>query len=431
MEDSRARVIIVGAGPVGLYMAHALQKASIDFVILEQHSTPLSLAGQVLFIWPQTVRLFDQIGLMGPLQEAAIELHKKKRICGTDGRVMTCSNFWDNMRENHGYPFLPVLRSDVVRILYENLEGSDTRIITNAQVVDIEIHDSSVDVKLKDGTIVNGSFVIGADGVHSHTRRLMQKVERQSTKLSAQDVMIPSFYGIFGQASNLDLQIEPEVLLESRGAGTVIQCIATKANVHFVSLTPRPQDELRHNTKYTKEAMETYATSISDVKICPGVTFADMWKRADKTRAVMVNQEEGFLDSWFHDRIVLVGNAVHKTTSVNGLGMNCGVHSAAALANEIRNLEDSSTAQLRDAFARYQQNREAECRVIWSQGYKTIREVTKRSWINWAWDTYVLPWVDIESFAKGILVSLLLIRHGQILSYVPFDSKQGRISWTR
>lgn len=105
MGDSPFRVIIVGAGPVGLYMAHALQKAAIDFVILEQHSTPLSSAGQVLFIWPQTVRLFDQVGLMGPLQEAALKLHKKKRTSGITGRVLTSSNFWDNMREKYVTPW--------------------------------------------------------------------------------------------------------------------------------------------------------------------------------------------------------------------------------------------------------------------------------------------------------------------------------------
>lgn len=321
-----------------------------------------------------------------------------------------------------------------MRILYEHIEGRDTCIIANAQVVDIETHDSSVHVKLEDGTIIKGSVVIGADGVHSQTRTFVQKRsdQKSAAALSDANVMSSHFYGVFGQASNADLQVEREVLFESRGAGTVIQCVATKDNVHFVSLTPKPQHVSPHDTtRYTKEAMETYATSISDVAVCPGITFGNIWKHADKTTTVMVSQEEGFLNRWSSDRIVLVGDAVHKMTSVNGLGMNCGIHSAAALANEIQKLEDHSTAQLGMAFARYQRVRETECRVIWSQGYKTIREVTKKSWINRIWDTYVLPWIDIESFAKGILVSVLLIRYGQILSYVPFDRKQGRVPWAQ
>lgn len=98
------RVIIVGAGPVGLYMAHALQRAGIDFVVLEKRSTVLDTAGQVLFVWPQTVRLFDQIGLLQPMEEAAMRLNSKRRICGNTGQVLTDSEFWKHMYEKYVSP---------------------------------------------------------------------------------------------------------------------------------------------------------------------------------------------------------------------------------------------------------------------------------------------------------------------------------------
>lgn len=99
MDNIEDRVIIVGAGPIGLYMANAMQSARIDFVILEQRDTVLDPSGQLLFVWPQSVRLFDQIGLLEKLQEAAFEVHQKKRTYGVDGRVMTISKFWGFMRE--------------------------------------------------------------------------------------------------------------------------------------------------------------------------------------------------------------------------------------------------------------------------------------------------------------------------------------------
>ncbi|RYP63552.1 hypothetical protein DL771_009214 [Monosporascus sp. 5C6A] len=63
MSTGKFRVIIVGAGPVGLYMAHAMQQANIEFVILEQQKSVLAQSGQILFVWPHTVRLFEQIGV--------------------------------------------------------------------------------------------------------------------------------------------------------------------------------------------------------------------------------------------------------------------------------------------------------------------------------------------------------------------------------
>jgi FAD dependent monooxygenase len=42
------RVIVVGAGVVGLSLSHALQLANIDHVVLEKHSQVVSLHGAAL-----------------------------------------------------------------------------------------------------------------------------------------------------------------------------------------------------------------------------------------------------------------------------------------------------------------------------------------------------------------------------------------------
>lgn len=99
MANDRFRVIIVGAGPVGLYMAHAMQRAGIDFVVLEQQPSVLNKSGQLLFTWPQTVRLLDQIGLYADLQKVALAIHKKKRVYGKDGHVTSTNHFWDSMED--------------------------------------------------------------------------------------------------------------------------------------------------------------------------------------------------------------------------------------------------------------------------------------------------------------------------------------------
>ena len=98
MDCTKFRVIIVGSGPVGLYLDHAMERASINYVVLEQHSTVLNLSGQLLFTWPHTVRLLDQLGLYEDAKEFAIPLHYKKRIYGHDGHVTSTNRFWDYVR---------------------------------------------------------------------------------------------------------------------------------------------------------------------------------------------------------------------------------------------------------------------------------------------------------------------------------------------
>lgn len=99
MASPKFRVIIVGGGPVGLYLANALAATNIDFIVLEQQPTVLNYSGALIFTWPQSVRLLDQIGVYEAANKAAYPMHAKKRVFGRDGSVMTTSHFWGLMRE--------------------------------------------------------------------------------------------------------------------------------------------------------------------------------------------------------------------------------------------------------------------------------------------------------------------------------------------
>ena len=62
--DKPFRVIIIGAGPAGLYLAAALARANIDFVVLERYHTILTHAGAGTVLWPYSSRLMSQLGLL-------------------------------------------------------------------------------------------------------------------------------------------------------------------------------------------------------------------------------------------------------------------------------------------------------------------------------------------------------------------------------
>jgi 2-polyprenyl-6-methoxyphenol hydroxylase-like FAD-dependent oxidoreductase len=58
------KVIVVGAGPVGLVLAHALEASGIDYVLVEQRRQVPPDPAYGLFIWPQIMRIFHQLGLL-------------------------------------------------------------------------------------------------------------------------------------------------------------------------------------------------------------------------------------------------------------------------------------------------------------------------------------------------------------------------------
>lgn len=322
---------------------------------------------------------------------------------------------------------MPLLRSEIVKILYEALPDKDSKVVTSAEVVDIKTSGSEVHVHLRDGTIQTGSIVVGADGVHSKTRTIMNE--------GGESPMSTTFHGLLGRAPNSAVGLGENVFFESRGGLAAVQCSAVKDTVFFATLRPVPGTPLRDRHRYTREEMEEHAASLGDVWVAPGLQFRDIWAAADKERTRMLNQEEGFLEGkWYHGRTVLLGDSVHKTTSINGLGLTNGLHSAAALANELQRLVTSSDlgdASVLRAFERYQHEREGETKTVFIHGWNMIREVTKTSWVSRFWDNYILPWVDSESALRGLVVSLMLIRHGQALSFLPFTDRQAWVPWLK
>jgi 2-polyprenyl-6-methoxyphenol hydroxylase-like FAD-dependent oxidoreductase len=62
------RIVIVGGGPVGLIAAHALVAARIDFILLSEHDAITTSYGPHLCAYPDTLRVFDQLGLLAKLE---------------------------------------------------------------------------------------------------------------------------------------------------------------------------------------------------------------------------------------------------------------------------------------------------------------------------------------------------------------------------
>lgn len=71
------RIIVAGGGPVGLYTAHALARANIDYVVLEQQPEIIRYKGAGIVLLPQTARLLDQIGLFKEIEELSVKLQSK------------------------------------------------------------------------------------------------------------------------------------------------------------------------------------------------------------------------------------------------------------------------------------------------------------------------------------------------------------------
>jgi hypothetical protein len=138
--------------------------------------------------------------------------------------------------------------------------------------------------------------------------------------------------------------------------------------------------------RYTAEHADRAAASVSGYPISSSTLFGELWNA--RYRGAMVGLEEGILEHWFYDRIVLAGDAAHKITPNIALGGNSSMESIVTLVNGLETMLQEhagakpSRATLKRVFTEYQRARKPRMHDIMQ--YSSL--LTKLQ----AWDNPVL-----------------------------------------
>lgn len=72
-------------------------------------------------------------------------------------------------------------RQQLLEVLYGGIHDK-SKVLTNCEVTQIQHLDGHVEILLKDGTIVQGDILVGADGVRSLTRSEIWRIADEETK---------------------------------------------------------------------------------------------------------------------------------------------------------------------------------------------------------------------------------------------------------
>ncbi|KAH8657815.1 hypothetical protein BX600DRAFT_523928 [Xylariales sp. PMI_506] len=409
--SKKFRVVVVGGGPVGLCLAHCLSLAGIDYVLLESRESVIEKSGLGLALWPHGVRILDQLGLLEEGRKLYLPV-KDKSNHGPDGSECAYSDLYAEIEKNHGHPWMLFRRQNLLELLYKTLPENDDRILCNKKVVFIDTHADGVTVHCSDGTAEEGSIVVGCDGVHS----------RSSAKVVDSESPMLAQYQLLAIHIEHVPDMETGRCWEFRDTGQEGWILAYKR-------IPGPP---RKSTRYTDEDADAFANSMPDFPINAEKKFKDLWPVRRWAR--LLDLEEGFIQTWHWDRIVLVGDAVHKVTPNAGLGLNQGWQAVASLTNILRKMllvnPEPDTEALGQAFTEYQTSTKgmAKDSIFLSSLYTRVT-----AWHNTFYKVAdrMGPYLGGDPLIFKLLASPI-VKKGNVLDFVPEKNLvAGRIPWQK
>jgi 2-polyprenyl-6-methoxyphenol hydroxylase-like FAD-dependent oxidoreductase len=137
--NEKPKVLIVGAGPTGLVMAHELARDGINCRVIDK-APHHAMESRAIAIHSRTVETFELMGLADDFLSAGhritgVDLH------GASGRIAHA----DFGRLDTRYPFvLGVPQDETERILEEHLARQGLRVERNAELVALTQHAAGV-----------------------------------------------------------------------------------------------------------------------------------------------------------------------------------------------------------------------------------------------------------------------------------------------
>ncbi|CZS93680.1 hypothetical protein WAI453_001167 [Rhynchosporium graminicola] len=432
-RDAPFRVIIVGAGVAGLVLAHALEKASIDFILLDKGIVAPPW-GTSITIHPHGCRILHQIDCLDTVSALCSPMGLFFQR-DQSGKELLSQGFFDAIARRTGYTTLTLERRAYLQVLYDKLPDK-SKVVEHARVENIIEENGIVRVILGDGTEQVGDLVVGADGVHSKVRELLWKNANEA---------IPGFISAVEKRSmrttyNALIAFAPM----QAGLGKYdMHCVSNDKfsflilcqpeTIFFVAHCKLPDDKQcrwPNRARYTQEDMDNLATKLADYPVSESLLFGELWR--NRTRAHLVSLEEGVLDHWFFGRTVLAGDSVHKVTPNAAFGGSTAMESAVALANVIHhavNLHPNkkpSDVEMKTALTSYQASRLARVKEIFNVSWMLTRLQAYDGWLFYFIQRWVMPVIGLDFVAKQIAQTC---SEAPKLNYVQFAEERGTLGW--
>lgn len=170
-----SRVLIVGAGPIGLFLAVSLKQYNVDISIIDKINPERDKFSKALTITSASLKAFHGLGIAQNFLEQGRKVTGAK-VFFNKKKVLNLNKHYLNSLYNF---YLSIPQPETESILEQKLNSYSTDIEYQQELIDIVQCKDYVEVTIKNLKTLevekkHFDFVIGCDGAHSSVRKILK-----------------------------------------------------------------------------------------------------------------------------------------------------------------------------------------------------------------------------------------------------------------
>jgi 2-polyprenyl-6-methoxyphenol hydroxylase-like FAD-dependent oxidoreductase len=346
--------LVIGGGIAGPTTALALQRAGIDPIVFEAYPRTSADIGSYFTITPNgldVLRTLDALHLA-----TAIGLPTRQNVLWNErGQRLAAIPLGQPLAD--GTSSQTIKRSRLARVLQDEAIRRGVRIEFGKRLTTAaETSDGHVVARFEDGSEAVGDLLVGADGIHSPTRRLIDP-----SAPTGRYVGLTNFGG-YTRHAVLDAEPEAWHMLFGRRAFFGYLVDPAGGAVWFANV---PRGPITPAERVTTSA-EAWQGQLVELFADDAGPAADLIRRGELELAGDNTYDLPHVPTWHAGRMVIIGDAAHAPSPSSGQGASLAMEDALVLAKCLRDVR-----AIPDAFVAYEALRRDRVERIVAQGARS------------------------------------------------------------